>query len=399
MNRFESVPGGVGTGERPRRLVAIDALRGVAVLAVVIGHLPFSMSLATDSVKTSALPWWFTKTVAFGGYGVNLFFVISGFCIHMSWARSPEAKIDFVGFWRRRLHRLYPPYFVALIGSLAGLFLLHRLLGDAGSGIGSRFGYGSTSAFLIDLAVLLLLLQNFNGASHRIGNGPFWSLAIEEHLYLLYFPLLWLRRKLGWTRTFAIVLAVTLGWRIAADFAGPPFSVFHAPARWAEWVLGAIAVEAHLGRTVLPSWCYSLPLGLVLLALGLAAGSPAALASPTLHTLIFMDLILGAAFFVILNSACRAGWGAKASDGRMVRVLSRVGLFSYSIYLVHEPLIVAAKHVAIRFGWSIPAIAAARLLVAIGGGYLFFVVVERRFLNRTRAEPISEALPPAATAQ
>ena len=60
---------------------------------------------------------------SFGYIGVFLFFVISGFCIHLQWAKAKangvEPEIRFGSFWKRRIRRLYPPYIIAIL-----LFLL-----------------------------------------------------------------------------------------------------------------------------------------------------------------------------------------------------------------------------------------------------------------------------------
>src|SRR5947209_7676075 len=103
------------------RLTAIDALRGAAALGVVIAHVPFQWNAlpVEQAALASALPVFVTAITDYGRFGVHLFLIISGFCIHLRVARGGgTAGVDVVRFWRRRLTRLYPPYFVALIGSL-----------------------------------------------------------------------------------------------------------------------------------------------------------------------------------------------------------------------------------------------------------------------------------------
>ena len=102
-----------------RRLRGIDALRGVAALGVVLFH-------AVDQSKNALPNNLFDYPVrlvqsasSFGYIGVFLFFVISGFCIHLQWARAKaagtEPDIRFGSFWKRRIRRLYPPYVLALL--------------------------------------------------------------------------------------------------------------------------------------------------------------------------------------------------------------------------------------------------------------------------------------------
>ena len=65
-------------------------------------------------------PMKFIQLVSSFGYiGVFLFFVISGFCIHLQWCRSrsinEQGSVAFGKFWKRRIRRLYPPYFIVLV--------------------------------------------------------------------------------------------------------------------------------------------------------------------------------------------------------------------------------------------------------------------------------------------
>src|SRR5580658_4132343 len=238
------------TGSPSRRLASIDAFRGLAALAVLVDHLPMSLALAPsrpgESRPVAGLPSWVVGFTGYGRYGVHLFLVLSGFCIHMTWARhGSEGRLDFIEFWKRRLHRLYPPYFVTLVLTLLGLSLLFSALGHpAGYTVASRFGYASGAQLAIDLVLLIFLMQNLNGATTRIGNGPLWSLALEEQLYLLYFPLLVLRRR-GWTLTLLVIGVATLAWRLLGGYVFVDNASWFivGPARWFEWALGALAVE------------------------------------------------------------------------------------------------------------------------------------------------------------
>ncbi|HEY2749634.1 MAG TPA: acyltransferase [Polyangia bacterium] len=324
--------------------MSIDTLRGVAVLAVLLCHLPFSRELGGGmhaAGNVSVFPDWLVAVLTRGHAGVNLFLVISGFCIHARFARGERAS--FLAFWRRRMRRLYPPYFVALIGTI-GLAIMARRMGI------------HVDVRPVDLVLLVLLLQNVNGAADRIGNGPFWTLALEEQLYLLYFPLLWMRRRFGWIATIAAVALVTEAWR---TFGGPPQL---GPARWIEWALGAVAVEAWLGVIVLPWWCRSLFIGVVALALALTTNS---------------DGVYGIAFFILTNAAVAA-----ESRGHLARALAFVGVWSYSLYLTHEPVLVAAKALGLRLHADVAEIAILRIVVPMLVAYAFHRLVERRFMHR-----------------
>ena len=103
----------------PTRLRGIDALRGVAALGVVVYH---AVEQGRHVLPSNFLEYPVRLVQvgsSFGYIGVFLFFVISGFCIHLQWARAKaagtEPDIRFAPFWKRRLRRLYPPYIIALL--------------------------------------------------------------------------------------------------------------------------------------------------------------------------------------------------------------------------------------------------------------------------------------------
>lgn len=158
----------------PGRLQSIDMLRGVAALAVVAMHIP---SWAPGGWREH--PFFFLGLLFDYGYlGVPLFIVISGFCIHLGTARGRVAtgdyRVNWLAYWSRRTYRLYPPYLAAIVFSL----LVSWGLGEAVTRNG---------LFGVDLLAHLLMLHNLTAEyANGLGNGAFWSLGTEEHLYLLY---------------------------------------------------------------------------------------------------------------------------------------------------------------------------------------------------------------------
>jgi peptidoglycan/LPS O-acetylase OafA/YrhL len=275
-----------------------------------------------------------------------------------------------------------------------GLFVLFGVVGHA-QGAAAMFGYPSIWQFGADIVLLLLLLQNLNGSSAQIGNGPFWTLALEEQLYLLYFALLALRRRIHWRLTLVIVAAVTIAWRCAPLLAGTgvpewPTEGWLAigPSRWIEWALGALAVEAYLDRVRLPQWCYSIRVGLCLVALAVAGNFPgASLAQPLLH--MVNDALFGVAFFVLINYVCRLEKAGRLSAGRVGTALASVGVFSYSLYLTHWPSVALAKQIALRLGLAPSdvgtlAMIGFRFVFAMVVAYAFYRIVELRAIRASR---------------
>src|SRR5712691_10537961 len=191
------------------RLKSIDALRGIAALGVVLYH---ALLQTTNAVPNNFFRWpvkLLQFVSSFGYIGVFLFFVISGFCIHLQWAKSKadgrERSIQFGPFWRRRIRRLYPPYLIA--------FALFMLMAALSSGI------NVTHFIVYDVVLHLLMLHNLDPHTCYSINGVFWTLAIEEQLYLAYFLLLFLRTRWGWGRTIVICLLARLGWMVFSHLA------------------------------------------------------------------------------------------------------------------------------------------------------------------------------------
>ena len=314
----------IRTAPTRARWERVDQLRGLAALAVVLCHMAVSAYLSAPNLDGG--PWpWLGVTLGFGYLGVPLFFVISGFCIHLPHARTlaaadPEtAAPDWKRFFARRFWRLYPPYLGALVVALALWWL-------AG---------GSTSWLVVTTQALLV--HTFHTATFDGVNPPAWTLAVEAQLYAAYPIVFWLIARLGSWRALGAVLAVTMAYRVVLalvplpfELAGPAWELFLA--RWLEWVLGAMVAEWAAGRLALPRVLRTPWPGLTVLGGGLWI---------EWHTgsyglYIVKEPVYGVAFALLLYAALaheRRGlpWAAE-------RYLGRVGVYSYSLYLLHRPI-------------------------------------------------------------
>src|ERR1051325_6356036 len=250
------------------RLQSIDALRGIAALGVVFYHV----ILQAQQAVPNNLFKWLVKALqflsSFGYIGVFLFFVISGFCIHLQWSKSRaegnERPIQFGSFWRRRIRGLYPPYLIAF-----ALFMLMMAL---------TTGISFTHFFVYDVVMHLLMLHNLDPQTCYSINGVFWTLAVEEQLYLAYFLLLFIRVRCGWGVTLAVCLFARLAWMGFSHFVwvktGFGIPVPEAAAsHWFTWALGALGVEVMFGLTKVRGWSRDLRLATVLIVVASALSS------------------------------------------------------------------------------------------------------------------------------
>jgi peptidoglycan/LPS O-acetylase OafA/YrhL len=374
-------------GQKLGRMLSLDAMRGVAAVVVVVYH---ALGVAPQTAFVG-WQWWLPEALSyvvhFGYAGIYMFFVISGFCIHLHWARARAAgveqpKINFYAFWKRRVRRLYPPYLAAL-----ALYLVYN-----------AFQHPPTASelkgfYLWDLTLHLLMLHNLDLRTTYSINGAFWTLAIEEQLYLAYFLLLFLRIRYGWARTLLVCAAARIGWlllgRALHYFSGVEIPVGEAAAtNWFIWALGALSVEAALGVVRLPVWCYRLWAGAaaLLLAMGLALWLPHVNHLPWIHDpgWLLMHPAWGVGFFIIVNGAVRAEQRRRALSVRASRLLlglAGLGLISYSLYLTH-------LFVLMQWYWfgftelHIPAISIVIMTpLSVLFAWLFFRLFERPFMS------------------
>ncbi len=370
-----------------KRLRGIDALRGAAALGVVFYHavdqshkvLPHNiLQYPVRAVQFAS---------SFGYIGVFLFFVISGFCIHLQWARSRAAGIDpeirFTSFWKRRIRRLYPPYIIALL-----LFLLISA---------TTIGITLNRFFFYDVGMHLLMLHNLDWKTCYTINGVFWTLAIEEQLYLAYFLLLFIRVRWGWGVTLAACLLARLGWMVFSHVVwlktGIGIPVPEAAAsHWFTWALGAIGVEVMFGLVKLRGWSRDLRLATVLIVAASAISSflPSIYDYKWLHdpSWFLMHPMWGLGFFIVVNRMVLAedSWLRQVRLPSLVSFFSTLGIFSYSIYLTHELVIMQS------WRWTNPSwlqlvnVAVITIPAVIIFAWVYFWFCEKPFMVKRAAK-------------
>ncbi len=308
------------------RLPGVDGLRAFAALWVVLFHM----------WAFSGGPLWpgVDLLLRSGSTGVSLFLVLSGFCLYLPYAGGRLARFRTRAFLRRRCIRLLPAYYT----SLAILIVAHMVAGGL-PGLPKM----DAAELLRQAAAHATLTHQFSPSTFYALNGAYWSLGLEWQLYLTLPLLILAVRRFGLGRTVAAVFAVTIAYRILLYLAvwqgAVPEQSAWATAvlpnfilgRWSEFALGMVAAELYRrGRAGVGAG--RLRVGALLAAVvGLLLAE-----NPVRHVLF------GVVFFALLCAVL-------AGDNVVARVfawrpLVAIGVMSYSLYLVHQPLVGLLAH-------------------------------------------------------
>lgn len=275
------------------RIVELDALRGLAALAVVAFHYTTHYGNEVGHIGPPPV------SLAFGNYGVHLFFMISGFVIFMTLEHTRTA-MDFVV---SRFSRLFPAYWAAIVLSAAVVYTV---------------GMPSQKLPWRDVAMDFTMIQQILGAEHL--DGSYWTLQVELFFYvqMLFWFMLGQLHRIRWIIVAWLVLAVVCG---LAEKNGINLSytarelliVRHIP-------YFALGILFYRIRTCPQERRIDIGLiGLCLLAIGLAF-KPVYLEVATISTAIFA--LFSAGFLGGLR------WAPFAF----------LGTISYSLYLLHQAI-------------------------------------------------------------
>jgi peptidoglycan/LPS O-acetylase OafA/YrhL len=212
--------------------------------------------------------------LTFARVNVPLFFVISGFVIHLSFLQA-RGGFDVKRFYVRRFWRIYPPYLLALLF----FTVLERVYADGREGALQFFSH-------------LLFVHNLHDRSFFGINPAFWSLAVEVQMYLLFPLLLWIRARVGMTRAFVFTLALSVLWQAGAflvtDWGSEiRWSVWMAtPRLWFDWTIGAYLAERYVAGKGVHAYPRVVAVGVVFLFFACTLFKPFSVLTFTLASLI-----------------------------------------------------------------------------------------------------------------
>jgi exopolysaccharide production protein ExoZ len=345
------------------RLPWLDGMRGAAALAVVVFHvyvISFHYYPPGSALMTSAAVRAFMSLARWGSLGVPVFFVLSGFCVGQTWLRSRSAS----QFFLRRWWRIFPAYYASL-ALVLGCALAVKLF--TGANDITTLPAPTAGHLLATLALLTSPATSVPGLT-----WVYWTLTYEVVFYAILTPLLVLpeRPRLIVLGTLNTAICVLGAWPNLALSPGPLFFA----GLWPLFGLGLAVVLAPRDRRV------AAIVGLVslLAALRLIPGGS--------HPGVAPAALVTAALVAACAAGCRLPrW----------RLLEKIGGFSYSLYLIHVPVLLALgkylvlrpEQTAARFFIGLTAAVALILACAL----VFYRCFERPHLQSRGVEPAPAA--------
>jgi peptidoglycan/LPS O-acetylase OafA/YrhL len=352
----------------------LDGMRGLAALYVALHHA-FLQSwssvalLAGLHAQLAFRPLFF---LSYGHYAVTVFIAISGFSLALSPVRKNSGNPgDTSKFFYRRARRILPPYYAAIVlASLLALTMHHPDL---------TLYSGSLPVTKADLITHFLLIHNLSAQHYTKIAGPFWSIAVECQIYLFFPIILAVLRRWGrrWSIALCLVLAaaslylsgVSHGVLSHSTPPGIYFAVFGIGVYFADYVktprnwFGPASLAAGLAT-------------IGILFFHLENGRVGKIAA---------DVLLGIAASTFM-AYCLSKPQAKAAAILSHPLLALLGTFSYSLYLIHFPLLqmfweqaIFPMHVSRAVGFFL--VATVGMLTVLILSYAFYWVFERPFTS------------------
>ncbi len=352
----------------------LDGLRAVATIFVVIHHALLQVNLERQPLTGVAN--YLVRFFSHGNYAVDLFIVLSGFCLMLPVVRGDGTiRAGTIEFFKRRCWRILPAYYLAMVFSLALIWFF----------IGHKTGtHWDVSIPVTDRNIIGHILLVHDAFNDSTINHSLWSISVEWRIYF-FFPLLVLFwRKIGPISTtllalFASYILHHLAWRLVGDSLDLNYLGLFA--------MGMFAASIKFSKnSILFRW-QQLPWRSIATLMTIVV---IALSSIQIHKEVLsrylVDYVVGGwcMTLLVMLAVNDRGWLSKVLS---YRPLVFVGTFAYSIYLIHAPLLqIIWQYLFVP--WQTNDLLMFSLLsivgtpIIIGLSYIFFLLCEQPFLNQ-----------------
>ena len=321
-----------------------------------------------------------------GAYGVDLFMVLSGFCLFLPLCKSEQAlaRFHWKNFYQRRARRIIPPYYAGLLFAtltpfaLALFFRLLHMKAHWQPLPGTPYAYFAHIFFI----------QTLSTRSFGQINASLWSMGLEAQFYVMFPLVIFCFRRIG-LRVIALMVGISIVYNLfmvtyTAGMTGREANLYFIffLGRWMQFAAGMLAawIVAHHRRQ--DKW-RDAKWGTVGLFIALATYTFAASVDFPPYLGWLNPALLAFTFGLALVSVCvtRSPLGWLFSN----RLMEKLGFISYSIFLIHWPVIYyfggLLERLHLRGNPLFYALFPGGLALTVGFALVFFRLFEKPFLN------------------
>jgi peptidoglycan/LPS O-acetylase OafA/YrhL len=346
----------------------LDIARGIAAFSVFLHHYNQQFSIFHENIGERLFSY-------LGTWGVTVFFILSGFCIH--WSEISRRKSGMQFNWKsyisRRFYRIYPAFLICLIlCSTVGIFVESNLINHV-----------SLQAFFSHIT----LLSGFDVSRSTAINGVFWTVILEIHFYILYAifqkHFTGIKRTLQTTIITVFLAVITYLASIYFFDTGVERLTIQKTflANWWVWCLGALAAEIISSRSKFAFSNFSRRLLLTLsivfsLALAIVPKDYISHASR-----FFLPWIVFVIIILLLY---------ENNEVTIFSPLKRLGDISYSLYLFHPLVLLVGTFFSLPQVLHFVVITFSTLVLAVAS-YKYIELPTKFFGSRIANQYISTA--------
>jgi peptidoglycan/LPS O-acetylase OafA/YrhL len=344
----------------------LDGIRALMALWVASGHAvqDFIHVVDNHSGNTNFLPEPYFQQAFFAHFAVDVFIVVSGFCLMLPVVKTEGFALK--GGWRtflyRRAKRILPPYYAALLLSIAMSGLRWWI---------TKPGWESRVISLIDfrpsaLLAHLFLVQNMWDTWAKALDGPTWSVATESQIYIL-FPLL----LLPLWRRFRPIIVIVISSGVGIAFLYLTWHSTKSGLTSCAWYLGLFAMGMWSAERYIRGKSGEIRPVVLFASVALISLVVIVMFTVPWSAMLMwkLDFAIGAAV------ACLIAYLATATvhehQTPLLKLLewqplAALGRFSYSFYLIHVPLLNVPVTLLLLFNANEPVAAVCILITFIG---------------------------------
>jgi peptidoglycan/LPS O-acetylase OafA/YrhL len=314
----------VHRAQTTHRLAFIEGMRALCAVYVVLGHIVNLVDPSRAMLKPSHAPAWMQslfRPFQEGHLAVSSFIVISGFCLaHAAYERDDPTLKRVGDFFRRRAARILPAYYACLAISILTALTITPIPG------GMPFAQ-YLPVTRDNVLAHVFLIHNWRPEWMYKINGVLWSIAVEVQLYFLLPGLMRGLRHYGWFSVLVLCIGIALavlGW--------VPRGVKLYPWYLPLFFFGAVGADWARRRYLRPELQMLGVAGLAMACYGCAQKWD----QPVTDSLF----ALGVVALLVLGTQAEAR-NARALPIKLLgwAPLAFVGSFSYSLYLIHHPVL------------------------------------------------------------